>query len=496
MTRVTRLIGVTVLGALLNGVPAAAGPAADVPLVDAVKAGTVADVRALIEQGGDVNAAEVDGTTPLHWASHGPDVEMVRLLLAAGAGVNVGNRYGVRPLSLAAINGNAPMIAALLDAGANPNTTLMEGETVLMTAARSGSVEAVELLLDAGADVTVQETWRGQTALMWAAAEGHVAMIPTLVAHGADVGATSKRGFTALLFAAREGQIDVVQALLEAGSSLEEHLSINSTRSAGGVERRRASEAGLNAFLLAAGSAHYELAAFLLDRGADPNAAPRGWTALHQLTWVRKAGIAGSNNPAPEGSGDMTSLEFARTLVAHGADLNAQVTRRPPAGITGLNFSGGTPFLLAARTADAEYMRLLVDLGADPHLTNDDHSTPLMVAAGLGTAAPGEDPGTESEVLDAVTLALEVGLDINAVDDKGETAMHGATYKHLPRVVRFLADAGADIEIWNRTNDKGITPLNIAEGVHRGMNILSSPETEAAVRQVMRDAGVDPDRAR
>ncbi len=496
MTRVTRLIGVTVLGALLNGVPAAAGPAADVPLVDAVKAGTVADVRALIEQGGDVNAAEVDGTTPLHWASHGPDVEMVRLLLAAGAGVNVGNRYGVRPLSLAAINGNAPMIAALLDAGANPNTTLMEGETVLMTAARSGSVEAVELLLDAGADVTVQETWRGQTALMWAAAEGHVAMIPTLVAHGADVGATSKRGFTALLFAAREGQIDVVQALLEAGSSLEEHLSINSTRSAGGVERRRASEAGLNAFLLAAGSAHYELAAFLLDRGADPNAAPRGWTALHQLTWVRKAGIAGSNNPAPEGSGDMTSLEFARTLVAHGADLNARVTRRPPAGITGLNFTGGTPFLLAARTADAAYMRLLVDLGADPHLTNDDHSTPLMVAAGLGTAAPGEDPGTESEVLDAVTLALEVGLDINAVDDKGETAMHGATYKHLPRVVRFLADAGADIEIWNRTNDKGITPLNIAEGVHRGMNILSSPETEAAVRQVMRDAGVDPDRAR
>lgn len=496
MTRVIRLIGVTVLGALLNGVPAAAGPAADVPLVNAVKAGTVADVRALIEQGGDVNAAEVDGTTPLHWASHGPDVEMVRLLLAAGAGVNVGNRYGVRPLSLAAINGNAPMIAALLDAGANPNTTLMEGETVLMTAARSGSVEAVELLLDAGADVTVQETWRGQTALMWAAAEGHVAMIPTLVAHGADVGATSKRGFTALLFAAREGQIDVVQALLEAGSSLEEHLSINSTRSAGGVERRRASEAGLNAFLLAAGSAHYELAAFLLDRGADPNAAPRGWTALHQLTWVRKAGIAGSNNPAPEGSGDMTSLEFARTLVAHGADLNARVTRRPPAGITGLNFSGGTPFLLAARTADAEYMRLLVDLGADPHLTNDDHSTPLMVAAGLGTAAPGEDPGTESEVIDAVTLALEVGLDINAVDDKGETAMHGATYKHLPRVVRFLADAGADIEIWNRTNDKGITPLNIAEGVHRGMNILSSPETEAAVRQVMRDAGVDPDRAR
>ena len=495
MACLTRPIGVTVLGWLLIGVSAAAGQAADVLLVDAVKTGSLADVRALIEQGADVNAAEVDGTTPLHWASHGQDVEIARLLLAAGAGVNVGNRYGVRPLALACINGNAPMIAVLLQAGANPNTTLMEGETVLMTAARSGRVEAVELLLDAGANVKVKETWRGQTALMWAAAEGHVAMIPTLVARGADVGATSKRGFTALLFAAREGQIDVVQTLLEAGSSLEEQLSINATRSAGGVERRRASEAGLNAFLLAVGSAHYELAAFLLDRGADPNAAPRGWTALHQLTWVRKAGIAGSNNPAPVGSGDMTSLEFARTLVAHGADLNAQVTRRPPAGITGLNFNGGTPFLLAARTADAEYMRLLVDMGADPHLSNEDDSTPLMVAAGLGTAAPGEDPGTESEVLEAVELVLALGLDINAVDDKGETAMHGATYKHLPRVVRLLADAGADIEIWNRKNHNGNTPLNIAEGVHRGMNILSSPETEAAVRQAMADAGVNPDRS-
>ena len=137
-------------------------------------------------------------------------------------------------------------------------------------------------------------------------------------------------------------------------------------------------------------------------------------------------------------------------------------------------------------------MRLLVELGADAHLTNEDNSTPLMVAAGLGTSAPGEDPGTESEVLEAVRLALELGADVNAVDDKGETAMHGATYKHLPEVVRFIADAGADIDIWNRKNDKGFTPLQIAVGVHRGMNILSSPETEAAVRQIMVDAGVDP----
>ena len=493
MTRMERLTGVTVLGVLLIALLAAAAPA-DLPLVDAVKAGDVATVRALVAQGIDVNAAEVDGTTPLHWAAYGQGAEIARLLLAAGASVNIGNRYGVRPLSLACVDGNAPVIAALLDAGANPNTSLMEGETAVMTAARSGNVEAVELLLDAGANVNAREHWKGQTALMWAAAEGHAATIPTLVSHGADLSARSNLGFTALLFAAREGQTDVVQTLLEAGADLDEQLSINSTLTAGGVEQRRSSDAGLNAFLLAAGSAHFELAAYLLDRGADPDAAPRGWTALHQLTWVRKAGIAGSNNPAPRGSGTMTSLEFARQLIAHGADLNVRVTTRPPAGITGLNFIGGTPFLLAARTADAEYMRLLAELGADPHLTNEDNSTALMVAAGLGTSSPGEDPGPEAEVIEAVQVTLDLGLDIDAVDNKGETAMHGAAYKHLPRVVTLLAKAGADIDVWHRKNERGATPLSIAVGMHRGMNILSSPETAASIREVMLAAGVDPER--
>ena len=480
--------------ALLAGALADAPPAvaADAPLVDAVRAGDAARVRALVEAGADVNQAEADGSTPLHWAAYAGDVETARLLLKAGAVANAGNRYGVRPLSLACTAGSPGVVAALLDAGANPNSTLTEGETALMTAARAGDGNVVELLLDAGADPNAHEHWKGQTALMWAAAEGHAAVVPTLVRHGADVGARSKRGFTALLFAAREGRTDVVQTLLEAGADLDEQISINSTLTAGGVERRRASDAGLNAFLLAAGSAHFELAAYLLDRGADPNAAPRGWTALHQLSWVRKAGIAGSNNPAPRGSGGMTSLDFARKLIAHGADLNARVTTRPPAGITALNFIGGTPFLLAARTGDAEYMRLLASLGADPFLTNEDDSTALMVAAGLGTSSPGEDPGTEAEVLEAVRLALDLGLDIDAVDDNGETAMHGAAYKHLPRVVTLLAEAGADVQVWNRENLRGATPLGIAVGMHRGMNLLSSPQTADAVRDALRAAGVAP----
>jgi ankyrin repeat protein len=273
---------------------------------------------------------------------------------------------------------------------------------------------------------------------------------------------------------------------LNAGANLSDSLPVRARASmAATATGPTASEAGLNAFLLAAANAHYELASWLLDRGADPNAAPQGWTALHQVSWVRKAGISGSNNPAPEGSGSMNSLDFVRKLVAKGAAPNARVTKKPGMGVTTLNSLGATPFLLAARTADGELMRLLAQLGADPLLPNEDNTTPLMVAAGVGTQAPGEDPGTEPEVLDAVTLALQLGNDLNAVDKNGETVMHGAAYKHVPSVVRFLAAKGARIEVWNQPNTKGWTPLKIAEGVQRGMNIVSSPQTAATIRDVI-----------
>ena len=165
---------------------------------------------------------------------------------------------------------------------------------------------------------------------------------------------------------------------------------------------------------------------------------------------------------------------------------------RPPAGITRLNFVGGTPFLLAARTGDADLMRLLAELGADPLLPNEDGTTPIMVAAGVGTQAPGEDPGTETEVLEAVKVALELGGDLDGVDDNGETVMHGAAYKHVPSVVAFLADAGADIDVWHQRNARGWTPLAIVEGIQRGMNVVASPVTADAIRDVMGEAGVQP----
>ena len=479
--------------ALALAVALASAAPADAQLLDAVRAGDSGTVRALIERGADVNAGEADGTTPLHWAAYHSELVIAELLVGAGANATIANRYGVLPLSLAAVGGNAAIIELLLEAGADPNTVQGEGETALMTAARTGKLEAVEVLLEHGADLNAIETWRGQTALMWAAAEGHAGIIPTLITHDADIHARSMGGYSPLLFAAREGHIDVVKLLLDAGVAVDEALPLGQQRRDAAGTSAEAAPTGISAFLIAAANAHYELAALFLDRGVDPNSAPRGWTALHQVTWVRKAGIAGSNNPAPAGSGNMTSLEFARRLVAHGADVNALVTQRPPAGITRLNSIGGTAFLLAARTADAEFMRLLVELGADPLLPNNDNSTPLMVAAGLGTSSPGEDPGTEPEVVEAVALAIELGGDLNAVDDNGETVMHGAAYKHFPAVVEFLSEAGADIEVWNQENRRGWTPLDIVEGgIHIGMNILRSAPTAAAIRQAMARAGVEP----
>jgi len=465
---------------LIVGLKATASP---VPLIDAIKAADKPAIRALLQQRVNVNAPEPDGTTALHWAARTNDFQTAEMLLRAGANVKAANRFGVTPLHLACTSGNAALIGLLLKSGADPNTVLSEGETALMTAARSGSADAVNVLLAGGADVNTKEKWRGQNALMWAAAEGHSDVIRALLAKGADMHARSNGGFTPLLFAVREGKIGAVKTLLEAGADLNE--SLPSRRRGGTAENATEPEPGINAFMLAVGNVHYELAAFLLDKGADPNSAPQGFTALHQISWLRRPGT-GDNNPAPQGSGNMDSLEFVRKLVAHGANVNARATKQANMGVTVRFHSiGATPFLLAARTADVQLMRLLLDLGADPLLPNEDGTTPLLAAAGVGTNSPIEEPGTEPEIMEAVKLVLARGGDINAVDKNGDTAMHGAAHKHAPAVIRFLAEKGAKIPIWNQPNNAKQTPLQIAEGVLVGMNVVSHPPTAEAIREIV-----------
>jgi ankyrin repeat protein len=293
---------------------------------------------------------------------------------------------------------------------------------------------------------------------------------------------------TPLLFAVRQGHVEVLRTLLEAGTDANETIPADVDRRRGYGGRTPAP--GTSALLLAVMNAHFDLAAELLAAGADPNANLPGYTVLHAITAVRKPGV-GDNDPAPEGSGGMTSLELVKRLVARGADVNARMTRRVNLNNTRANELGATPFFLAALTADAELMRTLAALGADPLLTNAENSTALMAAAGIATRSPGEDAGTESEVLEAVQVALELGVDLNAVDHNGETAMHGAAYKNLPAVVKFLTSKGAKIQVWNRPNKFGWTPLAIAVGYRFG-NFKPSAPTEAALREVMLAAGVTP----
>ena len=474
-----RIAGLSVLWLAAAGAAAAGtalGPA------DAAEAQDGAAVRSLLDAGVDVNAPQVDGTTALHWAAYHNDADTAELLLRAGADANAANRYGALPLSLACVNGNGALVKLLLAAGADANAASGGGETVLMTAARSGSLEALQALLDAGASVDATER-NGQTALMWAAAEGHAPVVEALLAAGADFRRTLDSGFSPMFFAVRGGRAAVVRALLRAGIDVNEPLRRK------GRPKYQFANSGMSPLLLAIENGHFELAAALLEAGADPNDERSGYTPLHTITWVRKPKNSDyGSDPAPEGSGNLSSLQFVRTLVAMGADVNARLQNGKPQAPK-INTAGATPFLFAADKADVPLMKLLLELGADPFLANVENTTPLSAAAGLGTTAPLEEAGTEEEALEAVKLLLELGADIDAVDDNGETAMHGAAYGSFPAVIRLLADNGADPDLWKQPNKHGWTPLFIAEGYRPG-NFKPAPAAIAAVERLMAAHGI------
>lgn len=453
--------------------------AADVaaPLADAVERQDAATVRALLEQGADVNAPQADGMSPLHWAVYHDDARLAEQLVDAGASVAAVTRYGVRALSIACTNGNGEIVELLLNAGADPQTTLPGGETALMTASRTGQLDPVAALLVRGADANAKEH-KGQTALMWAAAEGNLDVVDALLSAGADFRTPLDSGFTPLFFAVREGRTSVALRLLQAGLDVNEPM------------RYEKQEKAPNPLILAVENGHFETALALLEAGADPNLQPDGFAALHAISWVRKP-IRGDGDPSPIGSGKLTALQFVRELIAHGADVNIRL-EDGDSGFADFTTTGASPFILAARTGDLPLMHLLLDLGADPAITNADGSTALLAAAGLGDLGSGQQAaGTEEEAIAAVELLLDLGLDINAVDDNGETAMHGAAYQNWPKLIDFLAAHGADINVWNRKNAWGWTPLLIAQGYREG-NFRPDVDTIASLERIMLAAGVTP----
>lgn len=460
--------------------------ATESPVADAAEKSDRATIRTLLKQHADVNAPQADGMTALHWAAYRDDLEIAKLLAGARANVKATNRYGVTALSLACQNGSGPMVELLLSLGADANTALRGGETVLMTAARTGRAGPVEALLKHGAQVNAKER-RGQTPLMWAAADGHTEVVELLIKAGADIHATlSDSGFTPFFFAARDGRAGVVRALLKAGVDVNAPMKPRRVTNKG-------PRTGTSALLLAVENGHFNLALELLEAGADPNDQRSGYTPLHVMTWVRKPQRGEDDgDPSPLGSGNLNSVQFIRELVKRGADVNARLATGK-GGLGKYNTKGVTPFFMAAATADIAYMKLLVELGANPAMTNVDGCTPLMAACGIGvgSAQATEVAGDEPEVLEAAQYLLKLGADVNVVDANGETAMHGAALKNLPRVVQFLADHGAKVEVWNKRNKFGSTPLMLARGYRPG-NFKPSIETTEAIQRVMLAAGVNP----
>lgn len=481
MAKIHSLIARRVFSRTLRvaGIFLCAGAAAgEDTLLSAVKGGDVAAARALLAQGAAATSADADGTSALAWAVRGDDVELATVLLEAGADVAATNRYGAGPMHLASENGNVRMLELLLARGADANAALPDGESALMTAARTGNAAVVDALVAAGAKVDATEGAKGQTALMWAAAENNADAVRALLAAGASIGRRTNSGeFDALTFAVRHGALDASRVLLDAGAD------------ANGETR-----AGTSMLVLAVMNAHYEVAALLLDHGANPNADKQGWTALHQLTWSRRWN-RGFNLPGPSQTGDLNSLDLARKLLAHGADIDARVRIEPEDGRRNvLNRIGATPFLLAAKTCDLPLMRLLLEHGADASIKTEGGATAVMVAAGVGIWAPGENPGSLEEALAAVKLAVAAGGgDVNAIDSEGDTAVHGAIYRGGGvAIIEYLASLGARVDVENK---RGWTPLIAAEGVVRnGSGLKHYPEAAQLIRKLLGERERDADR--
>jgi ankyrin repeat protein len=475
-----------VLGALLCTWPALGAQRGDLtPLLEAARAGNHAAAIALVREGADVRAAEADGTTALHWAANFGDAELASALLAAGANVAAPNRYGMTPLQAAAVNADARLLETLLAAGADPNAVLPEGETVLMTAARTGSPEALSVLVAHGANVEARERFYGESALIWAAVENHADAVRALVEHGADVNGRSalmqieKRrlgqsilplgSWTPLMYAARQNALAAADALVAA------HADLNAT-----------DPDGATALVIAIINAHYELADALLRAGADPNVVDgeAHMGPLYAAVDMHRLAVGhGRGNPTPVGL--LTSVDIARALLEHGADPNARLAKpimqRQHTFGDGALGAGATPLMRAAKSGDIEMLHVLLAAGADPHATLPNGTTALMFAAGLGwrngsPLAPSYDQGSDDEAVETLALLLELGLDVNAANDAGDTALHAAVSgRKSEPIVKFLLSQGADPR---KANGKQQTPLALAES--RGTPAIAALVREAA----------------
>ena len=453
-------------------------------LIEAVRVDDLDRVERLITSGVDVSGARGDGTTALHWAVHRENVETSDLLIESGADVNAADDHGVTPLALACLNGSSVMVERLLRAGADAVSARSTGETVLMTAARVGNINVVRQLLTAGADPVASESSRGQTALMWAVAENHTAVARLILETAGGATTRSLNGFSPLLFAAQQGNVDIALMLLAAGADVNE----SAPDGIGGdtntqVIFREGTDA--SALMVAIDSGHSEMARFLIERGADVNPSGAGRTPLHSAVQQQLSDVV-------------------QALLSSGADPNVRLEKRMPLlsrsisqdnGLTPTTI-GSTPFLLAASYGDVEMMRMLIEAGGDPLLVTEDNTNALMLAAGVDYVE-GQDkygrrsypaflPIIQERAYKATMFCLDLGLDVNAANDSGQTALFGAVYMGGTVIAPYLVEQGAEMDV---VNLRGQTPWMVAaQGEYRSGSFYTHIETAEVLEELGADA--------
>jgi ankyrin repeat protein len=483
------VVGVAMLAATLYA-------AGDTRLVSAVKAGDTAAVTALLAKKADPNAAEPDGTTPLHWAVRNDAGALVDRLLKAGANAKTANRYGITPIALACESGNAAIVERLLKAGVSANATGPEGETALHTCSRAGQTAAAKTLIAHGATIDVVEGWRGQTPLMWAAAEGHADTMRMLIEAGADINARSALqnwerqrtqeprdkwlppgGLTPLLFASREGCVDCITVLAAAKAD----INIFDAE-------------GQSGLILALINGHVDVAAELIRSGIDVNIADRvGRTALYAAVDLHT--VPASNRPAPRETDDkLTSLDVIKMLLDQGANVDAALRAQLPfrtkldRGGDGVLGAGTTPLLRASKAGDVAVIKLLLEKGATAGAATRGGVNGIMMAAGVATKE--EDmtgrSKTQKDAIETITLLAAAGADVNGADTNGRTALHGAALWGLNDVVKLLHQKGANI---NAPDERGLHPLDGATGLLGGFGFdgtsgVARPETAALIKEL------------
>ena len=518
-------------GLLLAGLLAIAIPlqgASGTDVADAAKARDAGAVKSLLKSGADVNAAQGDGMTALHWAATNGDAALAQMLLSAGANIRATTRLGgITALHIASQSGHAQVVAALIAAGSDPNGATSTGATALMLAARSGNSDTVTRLVETGADIDAKEKGFGQTALMIAAGLDRADVVRLLIARGADWKAASsvadlkalsspmedgsgrpqaapaagrvdvpgvtrgyryneligtQGGLTALHFAARQGSLAATRALVEGG------VDVN-LQSPGDKA---------SPLLVALINGHFDLASFLLDRGANPNLlSDAGVAPLYAVLNVQWAPIAAYPQPRSHLQQSRNYLDVMKVLLDKGADPNARVRRK--VWYSGYNFdqsgvdeAGATAFWRAAYAADVAAMKLLVSYGADPSLPTtklfsrrgpedpvagaDKSGLPPIVIGGPGAtplhaaAGPGYSTGfagnshhvAPAGMLPAVKyLVEELGADVNAVDADGNSVVHNAASRGDNEMIKYLVAKGADVKKINRS---GQTTIDVANG--------------------------------